>query len=129
MKNTIPTASERNLCFRSVKPGHQQHRSENMAKTNLNRSLDSVKKINKLILIFLLKWEEHTSLDSCFRANSTNKSRQSKPFQEQSKKKPNNNCKTPRKKTARPSPRSKKAEKIHNHISSTVAHRVLVHPN
>ena len=100
MKNTIPTASERNLCFRSVKPGHQQHRSENMPKTNLNRSLDSVKKIIKLILIFLLKREEHMSLDSCFKANSTDKSRQSKPFQEQSKKKPNNNCNTPRKKTA-----------------------------
>ena len=59
-----------------------------MPKKNLNRSLDSVKEyIIKLILIFLLKREEHMYLDSCSRANSTNRSQRSKSFQEQKQRK------------------------------------------
>ena len=36
MKNTNPATSERNLCFKSVKPRYQQHRSKNMPKTRLS---------------------------------------------------------------------------------------------
>ena len=39
MKNTNPTTSKKkkkNLCFKSVKPQHQQRKSENMPKTTRN---------------------------------------------------------------------------------------------